>query len=70
MLFFLFYSLHGDALQLVAASLLFERGWRFHKQVEELVLSSIDDVVAAVIVVVVSVGIVVVVVVPSARGQL
>lgn len=32
LLFFLFYSLHGDALQLVAASLLFERGWRFHKQ--------------------------------------
>jgi len=32
LLFFLFYSLHGDALQLVAASLLFERGWRYHKQ--------------------------------------
>jgi len=32
LLFFLFYTLHGDALQLVAASLLFERGWRYHKQ--------------------------------------
>jgi len=32
LLFFLFYSMNWDALQLVAASLLFERGWRFHKQ--------------------------------------
>jgi hypothetical protein len=32
LLFFLFYSYLGDALQLVAASLLFERGWRYHKQ--------------------------------------
>jgi len=32
LLFFIFYTMHGDALQLVAASLLFERGWRFHKQ--------------------------------------
>jgi len=32
LLFFLFYTMHGDAVQLVAASLLFERGWRFHKQ--------------------------------------
>jgi CCR4-NOT transcriptional regulation complex NOT5 subunit len=33
LLFFLFYCCQGDALQLVAASLLFERGWRYHKQV-------------------------------------
>jgi len=32
LLFFTFYSNLGDALQLVAASLLFERGWRYHKQ--------------------------------------
>jgi len=32
LLFFMFYTMYGDALQLVAASLLFERGWRFHKQ--------------------------------------
>ncbi len=32
LLFFLFYCCQGDALQLVAASLLFERGWRYHKQ--------------------------------------
>ena len=29
-LFFLFYAGHGDRLQLTAASLLFERGWRFN----------------------------------------
>jgi len=32
LLFFLFYSFQEDYLQLVAASLLFERGWRYHKQ--------------------------------------
>eukprot|EP00088_Acartia_fossae_P045184 TRINITY_DN4842_c0_g1_i10.p1 TRINITY_DN4842_c0_g1~~TRINITY_DN4842_c0_g1_i10.p1 ORF type:complete len:341 (-),score=77.97 TRINITY_DN4842_c0_g1_i10:679-1701(-) len=32
LLFFIFYTMQGDALQLVAASLLFERGWRYHKQ--------------------------------------
>ncbi|XP_023327333.1 uncharacterized protein LOC111700596 [Eurytemora carolleeae] len=32
LLFFLFYSSPGDCIQLVAASLLYERGWRFHKQ--------------------------------------
>merc|ERR550519_1830936 len=32
LLFFTFYSSLGDALQLVAASLLFERGWRYYKQ--------------------------------------
>jgi len=30
LLFFLFYAGHGDRLQLTAASLLFERGWRFN----------------------------------------
>ena len=37
LLFFLFYAGHGDRLQLTAASLLFERGWRFNipKQVLE-----------------------------------
>ena len=29
LLFFNFYAGHGDRLQLTAASLLFERGWRF-----------------------------------------
>jgi len=32
LLFFLFYSFQEDELQLLAASLLFERGWRYHKQ--------------------------------------
>lgn len=31
LLFFLFYSYQEDYLQLVAARLLFERGWRYHK---------------------------------------
>ena len=31
LLFFLFYSFHSDLQQLVAASLLFDRGWRYHK---------------------------------------
>ena len=31
LLFFLFYSYQEDYLQLVAANLLFERGWRYHK---------------------------------------
>ena len=30
LLFFNFYAGHGDRLQLTAASLLFERGWRFN----------------------------------------
>ena len=30
LLFFLFYAGHADRLQLTAASLLFERGWRFN----------------------------------------
>ncbi|MCP4485318.1 MAG: hypothetical protein GY823_12260, partial [Flavobacteriaceae bacterium] len=30
LLFFLFHAGHGDRLQLTAASLLFERGWRFN----------------------------------------
>jgi len=32
LLFFLFYAYQEDMLQLVSASLLFERGWRYHKQ--------------------------------------
>ena len=32
LLFFIFYSFQADHLQLVAATLLFERGWRYHKQ--------------------------------------
>jgi len=38
LLFFLFYSFQSDLQQLVAAGLLFDRGWRFHK-VEELWLA-------------------------------
>ena len=32
LLFFLFYAYQEDMLQLVSATLLFERGWRYHKQ--------------------------------------
>ena len=32
LLFFLFYAFQEDTLQLVSATLLFERGWRYHKQ--------------------------------------
>ena len=32
LLFFLFYSFHGDLQQLLAAGLLFDRGWRFHSK--------------------------------------
>ena len=32
LLFFLFYAFQEDMLQLVSATLLFERGWRYHKQ--------------------------------------
>ena len=40
LLFFNFYAGHGDRLQLTAASLLFERGWRFNipNQVQSPVL--------------------------------
>lgn len=31
LLFFLFYVAVGDALQILAGSLLFDRGWRYHK---------------------------------------
>ena len=32
LMFFLFYAYQEDRLQLVSATLLFERGWRYHKQ--------------------------------------
>ena len=31
LLFFIFYSFHSDLQQMLAASLLFDRGWRYHK---------------------------------------
>ena len=42
LLFFNFYAGHGDRLQLTAASLLFERGWRFNipNQVRSFELSA------------------------------